>query len=224
MPCPFSLAGLTFWPRIKHGLPPAIARSGTGLALLRRAPLLPSGPFFLFVLLFVVLLLVGHIPTWQDYQAWGQALFLAPLLGVFDCQIDVVRVFDLPVVFALEFVGPAGIVLDDSVKVIEELPIRVHASTLYVGASTSNQLTIEESDSLQSLQATYHLLEGLVQFEHFPKQLHLHHSAPFPACFSLVVCDGPWVCWIVLGLDSGSSGSKNPLVVSCYQGKITTQS
>ena len=73
----------------------------------------------LFGLRLVVAFLVGHVPTGQDYQARRQSFFLAPLLGVLDFEIDVVRVFDLPVVIALEFVRPHGVVFDDLIEVVE---------------------------------------------------------------------------------------------------------
>src|SRR5271170_964971 len=111
---------------------------------LRRFLPLVTDTLSLFGSLLVIAFFVGHIPTGQDDQARRQSLFLAPLLGVPDFEIDVVRVFDLLVVFALEFVGPYSIVFDDLIEVVEEFPVGVHAGAFHVGAGVADYVTAVE--------------------------------------------------------------------------------
>jgi hypothetical protein len=82
--------------------------------------------FFFARSLFVVAVLVAHIPSGEDDHTWWQALLLAPLFGVFDIEIHVVSVFALPVTLSLKPLGRRGIVLDHGVEV-EEFPIGIHA-------------------------------------------------------------------------------------------------
>src|SRR5208282_1507185 len=136
-------------------------------------PLVPDTLSF-FGLLLVVAFFVGHIPTGQDYQARRQSLSLSSLLGVLDFEIDVVRVFDPLVVFALEFVRPNCVVFDDLVEVVEEFPVGVHPCTFHVRTGIADYVTVEQLHLLHALQALKNLLKCQVQLHEFLEESDIH--------------------------------------------------
>jgi hypothetical protein len=116
---------------------PLLTFCRTNFGYVCRACFLPGSPFLLLSLLLAVAVLVAHIPAGEDDHTWWEALLLAPIFGVFDVEINIVRVVGFPVVLSLKPVGPGRIVLGEFFKAVEEFPIRIHTGSLHFGGGTT---------------------------------------------------------------------------------------
>src|SRR5580704_13189479 len=108
----FSSLGLPFRSLSCSRLRSLFTPPRTGLVLLGRDRCFPCGPFLLLSVSLIVAVLITYIPFRQDRHAWWQALLLAPVFGVFDIEIHVVKVLGFAVVLALKLVGPRRVVFD----------------------------------------------------------------------------------------------------------------
>jgi hypothetical protein len=95
-------------------------------------------------LLLTVAVFVGHIPIGEDYDTRGKPFPFSSFFGVADFEIDVVRVLQFLVEVTLKSVGPLGIVLDDDLKVVEELPVGIHPCNFNVRARVLDEISLEE--------------------------------------------------------------------------------
>jgi hypothetical protein len=145
--------------------------------LLRRTRFLPRGPFLLCHLLFVVALLIGNIPSGEDHHARRQSLLLAPLLGILDVEIDVIRVFGLLLVLALKAVSPRRIVLDQASKLSKNSRL---ASTRAVSTSARAPRiwSVLEGRTFSIRAGRGYLFECPVQIREFSEQGELHGWSP----------------------------------------------
>jgi hypothetical protein len=129
-------------------------------------------------LLLIVAVFVGHIPIWEDYDTRGKPFPFSSFFGVPDFEKDIVRVLQLLVEVALKSVGPLGIVFDDGFKVVEEFPVSIYTRDFNVGATVLNEITLEERNGLQSLQANNQSIKGLIEFKDLLKKAELHWLPP----------------------------------------------
>ena len=79
---------------------------------------------FLLSLFIFIALLVVVVPIGKDSSPRRKPLSFACFLALFDLQIGIVGVGNPLPVIAQKFVRPNRIVLDDGVKLVEELSIR----------------------------------------------------------------------------------------------------
>jgi hypothetical protein len=101
--------------------------------------------------LFVISVFVGHIPIRQNNDSGRQSLPLPSLFRIADFKVDVVTISELCVKGTLKPVGPLGVILNNLLKVVEELAVRVYTRNLDVGAGVLNEIALKEWNGLQTL-------------------------------------------------------------------------
>jgi hypothetical protein len=94
--------------------------------------------------LFVIAVFVRPITIGKDDDSWGQSLPLPPLFRISDFEVDVVSVLEPFVEFALEPIGPFGVVLDNLLEIVEKLTVGVYPCNFNVRASVLKEIALEE--------------------------------------------------------------------------------
>jgi hypothetical protein len=107
--------------------------------------------------------LVILVPAGEQDGARRQ-IFLFPLLLAFlQFEIEIERVFALPVMISSELIGPVCVFLDGVGELVEELAVNIYAGALHLGAGVADLVFVEQGCLFHAFEPKDYVLECLVE-------------------------------------------------------------